>query len=302
MTDTYQFIIPVCVVILAVAAFFLWKYLEKKKYLNAKNKFIGQVLNEALKQKSPLDLKLLGSSANIGVSTLLSAINSSGLIMHTGQAVSAEWNKKPVEVYFRVMDEEEPVFYVFESKVLNLALHAQGSDITLLVPDHLRVEKKRHFERARPSSSDILMVAVWPISAGRRLPRTIADLGKPPVRWKAGDTEMPVRLENISGSGIALRFAESSETLPFEARKGRQIICLVAYKPETAAARPTVFWCTAEIMNTRIIEKSTAIGLEFTNWAVQEQGDTEIHWAHNSPWRGVKPILEWVKQLEMAHN
>lgn len=303
MTDPYTFLMPVGIVVLLVIAFFIWKQAQKKKSLNARNRFIEQVLNDALQQKTSFDLKLLDSGVHMGLSTSLVVLDASGLIMRSDHPASSDWNKKPVEVYFRVTDGDEPVFYVFESEVLKIAPNSAGVDMTLAAPDHLRVEKKRHFERAHPDQADILMVAVWPVTPGRRLPRTTADLGNPAIRWKAGDKDTPVRVENISGSGIALRFAEASAgQLPVDARRGRSIICLVVYRREPSAAKPTVFWCTAEIMNSRSLDKSTALGLEFTNWAVQEQGDTEIHWTHNSPWRGVRPILEWVKRLEMAHN
>lgn len=304
MTDPNQIIIFVGIVALLVAAFFFWKYLEKKGETRARNRFIFQVLNEALQQKSTFDLKLLGAGIHVGLATTPTAVTTSGIEMRADQPVADDWSNKPVEVYFRVKDEDAPVFYVFESQVRKLGSGDDRADIVLNLPNNLRVEKKRHFERAHPPQEAVLMVAVWPIAPGRRLPRTTADLGNPSIRWKRGEAELPVQVENISGSGIALRFARSAAgEAPFEVRKGRQIICLVVYKAEDNDLKPTVFWCTAEIMNVRVLsDGASAIGLEFTNWAIQEQGDTEIHWSHNSPWRGVKPILEWVKRIEMVHN
>ncbi len=303
MTDPYFIMIAVGAAILIALAYFIWKQVERKKSFNANARFVREVLQSALSQKSTFDLKLLGAGINVGVAATLGAVEASALAMRSERPVSKEWDKKPVEVYFRIKNDFEPVFYVFESKVLKLAPAGGGAEFAIAVPEHLRVEKKRHFERANPPLSDILMVAVWAVAPGRRLPRTTADLGSPSVRWKAGETEMPVRVENISGSGIALRFANSAGgDLPVDTRKGRQLICLVAYKTDPAEGKPAVFLCTAEIMNARSMDTATAVGLEFTNWAVQEQGENEIHWAHNSPWRGVKPILEWVKRLHMAHN
>lgn len=303
MTDPYFILIPICAALVLLAVYFIWKQAEKNKSQNVKTLFIAHVFNAALAQKAAFDLKLLGAGAHIGLAAALSDVTASTLAMRAGQPMAAEWNQKPVEVYFSVKENDEPVFYVFESTVLGLAVKDGTQEFTLAMPEQLRVEQKRHFERAHPDMEDIMMIAVWPVAPGRRLPRATADLGSPSLCWKAGEAEMPVRVENISGSGIALRFAQpEGGSLPFESRKGRQIICLVVYKPENGQGKPIVFWCTAEIMNIRKMDGAVAMGMEFTNWAVQEQGDTEIHWAHNSPWRGVKPILDLVKRLQARHN
>ena len=44
------------------------------------------------------------------------------------------------------------------------------------------------------------------------------------------------------------------------------------------------------------------LGVEFTNWAVLEQGKSEIHWFHSSTSRGVGPITQWVMRMDMEQR
>lgn len=291
--------IPVVLAILVLA----FKALAKKRAQSGENKFVANVLSQALEQSSSFDLKLLGAGTHAGLVTTLTAVSAGGLDMRAQGKVTDEWNHKSVEAYFRVRQDDMPVFFVFESTVTSLTAGADASEIVLAMPQHLRVEKKRHFIRARPDPKDILMIGVWPVSPGKRLPRANADLGHPPIAWKNGQKPADVEVQNISGSGLGLHFSAAvAGSLPFDAGKGRQLICLVVYRAEPGAPLPTVFWCTAEIMNVRSGDNGLSLGLEFTNWAIQAQGDVEIHWTHNSPWRGVKPILQWVQRIDKAQN
>lgn len=302
MTEFNLYLIILCSLVALFCVIGLWRFLAQSNVRRGENKFVSTVVSDAIKQKAPVDLKLLGEGVRSGLSASLIGRTKKGLAAQTSASMGPEWQGKPVEAYFRVQHDEGPVFFVFESTVLDIH-PGEKTQMELAMPQHLRVEQKRHFVRAHPDLRDILMIAVWPVAPGRRLPRTTADLGAPQVSYKAGQDDPQVLVENISGSGVALRFtAQAGAGLSIECKKGRQIICLLAYKPDPAAAKPVVFWCSAEIMNVRSSEQGASLGLEFTNWAVQEQGDAEIHWMHNSPWRGVRPILQWVQRIEKARN
>lgn len=295
-----RYLVWICLALLLVCCILFFRWSRKRKELGGARQFIKDALEAALFQKSTFDIRLVEGSGKSGVTATLEALSRDGLRLLANCFVEDAWNKKPVEVFFRVSQPEGPIFYVFNSRIDKLAPGAAASSINLAMPAHLRIEKKRHFVRVSPRAEDVFMIAVWPAAPGKRLPRSSADMGQPATRWKSGQAEETVQLENISGGGVALRFMSGENGLPFPAGKGKQLICLIAYRPAKDAEKPVVFWCSAEIMNTRQAGCAVALGLEFTNWAVQEHGHTEIHWTHSSPWQGAKPILAWVSQIDQA--
>lgn len=303
MTEFNLYLIILCALVAVFCAMGVWRFVARSSARRGENRFVDSVITDAVRQKASVDLKLLEEGMRAGLSAALVARSKKGLVVQSSAAVGDGWRGKPVEAYFRVQHDEGPVFFVFESTVLELRSGADRMQMELALPQHLRVEQKRHFVRAHPDIKDIMMVAVWPAAPGKRLPRVTADLGQPAASYKSGQEHPTVLVENISGSGMALRFSgHVCDDMPIDCDKGRQIICLLAYRPDADAAKPVVFWCSAEIMNSRRSGQAISLGLEFTNWAVQEQGDSEIHWMHNSPWRGVRPILQWVQRIEKAKN
>lgn len=303
MMNLDQYLIWACALCLAICLILLFRWSRKRSAAGGERRFIHTVLERALAQKTTFDIKLKDDPGRAGLSASLETIDPGNLLMFANGFVADEWKNKLVEAYFRVNQPEGPVFYVFNSHVGKLTPGPETSAMTLAMPTHLRVEKKRHFIRATPNPADILMLAIWPAAPGKRLPRSSHDLGQPAVRWKTGDKTEPVQVENISGGGLALKFqASENGALPIAADKGRQLLCLLVYRPEANAEKPAVFWCSAEIMNVRRSGYAIALGVEFTNWALQLQGDSEIHWTHSSPWQGAKPILKWVASMEKTAN
>jgi hypothetical protein len=112
----------------------------------------------------------------------------------------------------------------------------------------------------------------------------------------------PVVLENISSTGFALRFSLSDPAEPPEQlTKGWPLLCLVIYSVDENNEQFNIFWSTSEIVNSRVDDgenPALVLGTMFTNWAMFEQGKTEIHWFHTSPTRGVMPITQWVMQVD----
>lgn len=297
MIDFNNYIIWVAVAALLLGTFILWKLMSRRKRRSSQSKFIIDTLTEAKNQN--FDLRLATGTGKTGLTALLDSFANNSLILQAHGMVTESWENQPIEVFFRVIQNGTPVSFVFDSKITRINATAESSTLTMPMPMHLRVEKKRHFDRIHPNPKDILMIAVWPAPPGKRLPRANGDLGVPPVSWKNGQSNPAVQLDNIAGSGIALRFAPGQDgKFPLTTVKGKHLICLIVFKPNQQER--VIFWCTGEIMNIRQDGYAIAAGLEFINWAVQEHGSSEIHWTHNSPWRGVKPILQWVQQLEKA--
>lgn len=293
-----NYILSALILIALIAAFYLWKFLSGRKRVGSQSRFALSILELARSQFEIFNIKLQKSEVKNGLSAILHDISDYRLRMEVGDYASEEWKDASVYVYFKVQQDGDPVFYVFSSRVLELKPDYEASTLVLRAPEYLRVEKKRHFIRVQPDKGDVRALSVWTLPPGKRLPRTAGELGAPLSLYKPGMKEEPLRLVNISGAGIALEITGANDESQYKFEKGQRIICLIGYNFNN---KYMAFWCDGEIMNVREspgTPASTTLGLEFTNWAALEEGDGEIHWSHNSPLRGAKPILQWVDQIE----
>lgn len=302
MSDMENYLLSALFFLLLCGLFYSIKLARKKKAMNAREGHVFRILGLAQSQYEMFNIKMNtpGVTRN-GLSAMLHAIDQKGLQMTVQDYVTEDWEGKPVEVFFRTRNPEGPVFYVFSSKILKIHPDYENSTLVCQVPENLRVEKKRHFIRVQPQKSDIRVIGVWPMQAGQTLPSATNEIGTPLTHYRPGMPDEPVQVENISASGLALRFPYGENGKPaIELAKGAQLLCLVVYVHEETD-KPIAFWCTGEIMNSRIDDgphKALVLGLEFTNWAVLEKGTSEIHWTHSSPTRGVRPIEQWVGILD----
>lgn len=258
--------------------------------------FLTDTLQKAAQQNSAVDLKLKNDAMRAGLSARIFAVDRRSIHLQTNQQVPDSWADQPVEVFFRIDDQGNPVFFVFDSRISAMQKATDGYRLALSIPAQLRVEKKRFFTRARPPDSDIFMIALWPLAPGKRLPRTNSELGQPAIARKMDQPGDSINIANISAAGIAL-ILRNPVDIPLS--KGSQLSGLVVYRGIDSDNK-VIFLFTGEIMNSREEGNKTTIGVEFTNWAVQKPGESEIHWTHSSPWRGVKPIHLWVDQIEKS--
>lgn len=303
MTDMENYLLSALFFIILCALFWLWQIRKKKKATSGKEQFIENTLDLAISQYEIFNLKLHDpGSARVGLSAMLREIDRDGLHLDVNDYVSEDWTGKQIDVFFRVLQDDLPVFYTFTSNVKQIKPDYGNSRVVIAMPQHLRVEKKRHFERVKPNKETVRVVGVWQIQPGKRLPKSASEIGPPLTHYRFGSPEEPVQVEDISASGLALRFAlDKDSKAPRDFIKGDQLLCLVVYVLDNDDDKPIAFWCTGEIMNTRVAESprpALVTGLEFTNWAVLEQGTNEIHWAHSSPSRGARPIMQWVQRIE----
>ena len=104
---------------------------------------------------------------------------------------------------------------------------------------------------------------------------------------------------------MALRFpAESLDDKPVDLNKGSQLLCLIIYQV-SKDDRVVTFWCTCDVLNIRMQtgpDPALILGTEFSNWAVLEQGKSEINWFHSTPKSGVSPITQWVMQMDIQQR
>lgn len=88
------------------------------------------------------------------------------------------------------------------------------------------------------------------IDPGKPIPRTTAEIGRPVIHYKLGMNNEPVQVENISATGMALRFQmEDPETRPVDLDKGSQLLCLVIYAMDKKGEKLITFWCTCEVID-----------------------------------------------------
>lgn len=303
MSELENIILSVVFFLIMCLFFFFWQSRKKKTKSSARQSFVMDCLEQAKAQYEILNIKpSLEGEAKNGISAMLEKIGNNTIEMESSNYIPEDWQGKEADVYFRVRREEGPVFYAFKTNIKKIKSGYEHSEIEVSIPDHIRVEKKRHFPRVQPQKSDVQVIGVWPSKPGSRLPNSSADLGKPIRQYRKGRTGDLVQVENVSAAGIALRFKlDKDGNPPLAFNKGEQLICLVVYQMDERDSKPTAFWCSGEIMNSRIAEgqeKELVLGLEYTNWAILEQGTSDIHWAHSSPTRGARPILQWVKKIE----
>lgn len=289
------------IVLILILAWRLLRLRRKLNQANSKQRYLLETLELARNQFVEFNIKPEAMENKAGYSALLEEVTEKTLELDANGFVPEDLQGKSAEVFFRAQREEGSVFYAFQTVIEKVSGDLENGRLTLKTPDHLRIEKKRHFIRVQPDKEDIRVIGVWKIEPGKRLPRTTSDIGSPSTQFKPGMESMPVQVENISGSGLALRFSSSHlDELEKQFPKGSHVLCLVIYVLE-GSEKPIAFWCSGEIMNSRLKEGSRPeliLGLEFTNWAVLESSSSEIHWAHSSPTKGAKPMLQWVAQVE----
>ncbi|MDR2573341.1 MAG: hypothetical protein LBC94_03160 [Desulfovibrio sp.] len=304
MTGTQGFLIVLGIIaLLCGALIFLQKQQETRKQALRRKTILLDLLRKAQEQNESFDLKLLGEeNPQHGLSALLQKIRDDQLEMEVLEYVPREWINAGVDVYFRVTLQEGAIFYKFHAEVRKVSPQTERSLLVVTSPQDLEVGQKRNFIRVKPPREAIRAVAVWHLDPTRPIPRTTSEVGPPLFHYRYGMDAAPVTLENISSTGLALRFVLNSPTeQPNELEKGAQLLCLVIFATHENSEQCSIFWSTNEVINSRLEEgknPALVLGSTFTNWAMLEQGKTEIHWFHTSPTRGVTPITQWVMQID----
>ncbi|MDR1660454.1 MAG: hypothetical protein LBR94_08995 [Desulfovibrio sp.] len=291
------------VVLLSIALAFLRKKRQSQKHAARRKTILMDLLRKAQEQNESFDIKLLGEeSGKYGLTALLQKINDQRLEMEVLEYVPTEWVGTSIDVYFRVTLQEGAIFYKFRSVVQKVKAQNQRSHLFITPPQDLEVGQKRNFIRVRPPRESVRAVAVWYLDPTHPIPRTTSEVGPPLFHYRYGMDAAPVVLENVSSTGFALRFSLSEPAEPpDQLTKGSPLLCLVIYSVDENNERFNIFWSTNEIVNSRVEEgenSALVLGTMFTNWAMFEQGKTEIHWFHTSPTRGVMPITQWVMQVD----
>ena len=153
MSEMENYLLSALFFVLLCGLFYSIKLFRKKRQKSAQDNFIIKTLDLAQSQFEIFDIKLHGAGANrSGISALLTGIAGANLEMSVQDYVPPEMQGQPIEVYFRTRNPEGPVFYTFSSKILHINSDYENSRLYCAMPQHLRVEKKRHapHNRRRP--------------------------------------------------------------------------------------------------------------------------------------------------------
>ncbi|MBQ4566765.1 MAG: PilZ domain-containing protein [Desulfovibrio sp.] len=300
--DSYFLIMAGLIVGLLILVVFLRNNLKKAQREKRRQAVINETLVTAQEQNELFELKFLNTGENApGMPATMLHVLGDSLhmeILHT----LPKWKNAYVDVYFHVLQPAGSIFYKFRSQLRSLSHEGNKTFVVLAAPQHLEVGQRRSFMRVKPPYASVRALGVWTLDEAD-IPRTTRDVGRPTVFYKTGMEVRSVLIENISATGMALRFMmPDPENPPLQVEKGTPLLCLLVYAMQEGEGEKLVtFWCTCQVVNIRTTKDSPpalVLGLEFTNWAMLEPGKTEIHWFHASPTRGVAPLTLWVMQLD----
>ena len=306
MTGTELFIVVVFLIVaLSVTLVVVKGRLQSIRHEAKRAEMIRHMLETAQEQNEIFDLNAEERHSHKGLAGTLTKILGSQLELEILSYVSRELEGTPVEVFFRAMLPEGPAFFKFQSTVQQVKGSYEKSYIMLAMPKEIDAGQKRHFIRVKPPKDLVRVIGVWEMDPAKPIPRNTCEIGRPLLHYKAGMENELVQVADISATGMALRFpAESLEDKPVDLNKGSQLLCLIIYQV-SKDDRVVTFWCTCDVLNIRMQngpEPALILGTEFSNWAVLEQGKSEINWFHSTPKSGVSPITQWVMQMDIQQR
>ena len=306
MTGTELFIVVVFLIVaLSVTLVVVKGRLQSIRHEAKRAEMIRHMLETAQEQNEIFDLNAEERHSHKGLAGTLTKILGSQLELEILSYVSRELEGTSVEVFFRAMLPEGPAFFKFQSTVQQVKGSYEKSYLLLSMPKEIDAGQKRHFIRVKPPKDLVRVIGVWEMDPAKPIPRNTCEIGRPLLHYKAGMENELVQVADISATGMALRFpAESLDDKPVDLDKGSQLLCLIIYQVNKED-RVVTFWCTCDVLNVRMQKEpipALVLGTEFSNWAVLEQGKSEINWFHSTPKSGVSPITQWVMQMDIQQR
>ena len=306
MTGTELLIVFVLLIVaLSVTITVVKGRLQTIRHEAKRAEMIRSMLETAQEQNEIFDLNIDERHSHKGLAGTLTKILPTQLELEVLSYVSRELEGTSADIYFRAMLPEGQAFFKFHSTIQQVKGNYEKSFLLLSMPKEIDAGQKRHFIRVRPPKDLVRVIGVWEMDPTKPLPRNTCEIGSPLLHYKAGMEDELVQVADISATGMALRFpAESLEDKPVDLNKGSQLLCLIIYQV-SKDDRVVTFWCTCDVLNIRMQngpEPALILGTEFSNWAVLEQGKSEINWFHSTPKSGVSPITQWVMQMDIQQR
>ena len=306
MTGTELLIVFVLLIVaLSVTITVVKGRLQTIRHEAKRAEMIRSMLETAQEQNEIFDLNIDERHSHKGLAGTLTKILPTQLELEVLSYVSRELEGTSADISFRAMLPEGQAFFKFHSTIQQVKGNYEKSFLLLSMPKEIDAGQKRHFIRVRPPKDLVRVIGVWEMDPTKPIPRNTCEIGRPLLHYKAGMEDELVQVADISATGMALRFpAESLEDKPVDLNKGSQLLCLIIYQV-SKDDRVVTFWCTCDVLNIRMQngpEPALILGTEFSNWAVLEQGKSEINWFHSTPKSGVSPITQWVMQMDIQQR
>lgn len=306
MTGTELLIVVVLLLVaLCVTLVVVKGRLQSIRHEAKRADMIRRMLETAQIQNEIFDLNVEERHSHKGMAGTLTKILPTMLELEVLSYVSREFEGARAEVYFRAMLPEGPAFFKFYATIQQVKGSYEKSYLTLSMPKEIDAGQKRHFIRVKPPKDLVRVIGVWEMDPAKPIPRNTSEIGKPLLHYKAGMENELVQVADISATGMALSFpAESLDDKPVDLNKGSQLLCLIIYQV-SKEERVVTFWCTCDVLNIRMQTgpvPALVLGTEFSNWAILEQGKSDINWFHSTPKSGVSPITQWVMQMDIQQR
>ncbi|MDO5483305.1 MAG: hypothetical protein Q4F27_00185 [Desulfovibrionaceae bacterium] len=243
-------------------------------------------------------------SAIYSVSGILLDIDDTRLRLEVLHHLPSDLNNTDVDVYFRVPLPSGYSFYKFRTRLLDIDERQSRTTLLLSSPGSLDVGQPRKFLRITPPADAIAKICIWHMH-DRPMPESAGKLGAPGLIYRADTEEPMLQVENISATGMALSYPVAAvEQLPMEVKEGDLLLCLLVYTMQGQTETKRVdFWSVCKVNKIRVPKAEPpylVMGLQFTHWAVQEPGCSELAWFSTSTGVGATPIIQWVTQMDLA--
>ncbi|MDR1856418.1 MAG: hypothetical protein LBR22_04580 [Desulfovibrio sp.] len=276
---------------------------REREFVEHRWDVIRKVIHDALKHKENLVLTLhAGREVRNGLPGVMRRQDRYGIEIDVLSRIDAQMTGTGIDVHFSLKGPHGPLFYKFDSRILSVCpLPSSNRFRIAIVPPHdLKVAQRRGFTRVSPPKEMVRAIALWPMDDATPTPKTMADLGRPALHYWRGMNEMPVKVENISASGIAVRIATQGDPPPLDPVEGSEMLALIVYGLGRKCEQVVRFWCTCLVTNVRPVpslNQCIVLGMQFRKWAVTEPDSRRLNWIRTSPMIGVGPITQWVKRI-----
>jgi hypothetical protein len=227
---------------------------REQQFVERRQNVIRQIIHDAQEQNEIFELKLYadGEGKN-SLAGLMQRYDPDEIELEVLTYIDPQLKGTGLDVYFRLNGPDGPIFYKFNSTILSVRHLTSPSRfrITITPPHDLKVGQKRSFIRVSPPRDTIRVIALWPLDATSPIPKSTVDLGRPVMHYKRGMTERPVKVENISATGIALRVSTMEDPPPLSLEVGTELLALIIYELGRKSEQVVTFWCTCQVVNVR---------------------------------------------------
>ncbi|MBQ7608773.1 MAG: hypothetical protein IJU76_12525 [Desulfovibrionaceae bacterium] len=282
----------------------VWRAKEAKR---KQKLFVMQQLELAYSQIETFSIQVGERDTRTNYMAILDSITNDFLTLSITEYMSPLWINQKADFFFCVRRDAQRDFYRFRAPILSLKPSGKTTKIRVPSPNSLEMGQKRAFFRITPLPETIRVIAIWLLSDTAHLPKATSDVGKPymSVTFKDRKDEKvsPLNVEDISGTGIALRIILKNQDEELLIEKGKQILCLLVYDASLQKKEHLVnFCCTGRVTNVRSVKNAFIVGAEFENWALLNRGKPTINWFKQQKAVGIGPILNWVTKMDLERH